>query len=74
MTTTTTARLTKGDYQNYLQQGISYEQYKQNMAKDLALNEDLKTKEYIHLNQRRMIRVEKNLYSFFRNHQPIKKS
>lgn len=58
-TTTTTARLTKGDYQTYLQQGISYQQYKQNMAEDLALNKDLKIKEYINLNQRRMHRVEK---------------
>lgn len=58
-TTTNSARLTKGDYQNYLQKGISYQQYKQNMAEDLALNNDLKTKEYIHLNQRRMYRVEK---------------
>lgn len=45
MITTTTVRLTKSDYQNYLQQGISYEQYKHNMAEDLALNDDLKTKE-----------------------------
>ena len=29
------------------------------MAEDLALNEDMKTKEYINLNQRRMYRVEK---------------
>ena len=58
-TTTNTARLTKGDYQTYLQQGISYQQYKQNMAEDLALNKDLKIKEYINLNQRRMHRVEK---------------
>ncbi|WP_407524944.1 thioredoxin family protein [Lacibacter sp. MH-610] len=58
-TTTNTARLTKGDYQTYLQQGISYQQYKQNMSEDLALNKDLKIKEYINLNQRRMHRVEK---------------
>ncbi len=58
-TTTNTVKLTKSDYKSFLQQGISYQQYKQNMAEDLALNEDLKTKEYIHLNQRRMVRVEK---------------
>lgn len=49
----------KGDYKNYLQKGISYNQYKQQMAEDLALNADLKIKEYINLNQRRMHRVEK---------------
>jgi hypothetical protein len=51
--------LVKSDYKNYLEKGISYNQYKQNMAEDLALNEDLKIKEYINLNQRRMHRVEK---------------
>ena len=49
----------KGDYKDYLQKGISYHQYKQQMAEDLALNADLKIKEYINLNQRRMHRVEK---------------
>ncbi len=51
--------LLKKDYKNILQKGISYAQYKQQMAEDLALNADLKTKEYINLNQRRMYRVEK---------------
>lgn len=51
--------LAKSDYKNYLQKGIGYNQYKIQMAEDLALNEDIKTKEYIHLNQRRMHRVEK---------------
>ncbi len=51
--------LSKSDYQQWLEEGISYEQYKHNMAEDLALNPDLKIKEYIHLNQRRMHRVEK---------------
>lgn len=49
----------KQDYKKYLQEGISYQQYKQQMAADLALNPDLKIKEYINLNQRRMRRVEK---------------
>lgn len=49
----------KSDYKNYLARGISYNQYKQQMAEDLALNEDLKIREYINLNQRRMYRVEK---------------
>ncbi|CAN5375457.1 thioredoxin family protein [soil metagenome] len=47
------------DYLNYLQKGVSYGVYKQQMASDLVLNEDSKTKEYIHLNQKRMQRVEK---------------
>ncbi|MFC0774013.1 thioredoxin family protein [Terrimonas alba] len=51
--------LTKADYRNYLENGISYNQYKQQMAEDLALNANMKTKEYINLNQRRMHRVEK---------------
>lgn len=53
------ATIDKADYKIYLQKGISYNQYKQNMAEDLALNSDLKIKEYINLNQRRMHRVEK---------------
>lgn len=51
--------ISKAGYKNYLDKGISYHQYKQQMAEDLALNEDLKIKEYINLNQRRMHRVEK---------------
>jgi hypothetical protein len=51
--------LVKADYKNYLEAGISFAQYKQNMAEDLALNADLKIKEYINLNQRRMHRLEK---------------
>lgn len=51
--------LTKADYRNYLRKGISYDQYKQNMAEDLATTEDGRMKEYINLNQRRMQRVEK---------------
>lgn len=50
---------TKQDYKKYLAKGIGYDEYKQNMAADLALNPDMKTKEYINLNQRRMHRVEK---------------
>jgi thioredoxin-like negative regulator of GroEL len=51
--------LVRSDYRNYLEKGISYDQYKRNMAEDLALNDDLKIKDYINLNQRRMHRVEK---------------
>lgn len=51
--------LNKAAYQLYLSKGISYQQYQQQMAEDLALNPDLQTKEYINLNQRRMQRVEK---------------
>ena len=60
MTNTTQQNgLTTLGYKNYLKKGISYNQYKQLMAEDLALNADLKIKEYINLNQRRMYRVEK---------------
>ena len=61
MTTDTAIKktLSRGDYKDYLQKGISYNQYIQQMAEDLALNADLKIKEYINLNQRRMHRVEK---------------
>ncbi len=58
-TATENTVIKKADYKNYLQKGISYDQYKQLMAEDLALNHDLKIKEYINLNQRRMHRVEK---------------
>lgn len=51
--------LSKQDYKNYLQKGISYLEYKQEMAAGLASNADLKVKEYISLNQRRMHRIEK---------------
>lgn len=51
--------LVKSDYKNYLEKAISYDQYKRNMAEDLAWNDDLKIREYINLNQRRMYRVEK---------------
>ena len=53
------ATLRKSDYERYLQKGIGYNQYKQQMAEDLAVNADFKIKEYINLNQRRMYRVEK---------------
>ena len=53
------ATLRKSDYERYLQNGIGYIQYKQQMAEDLAVNADFKIKEYINLNQRRMYRVEK---------------
>lgn len=53
------ATLRKADYEMYLQKGIGYNQYRQQMAEDLAVNADFKIKEYINLNQRRMYRVEK---------------
>ncbi len=56
---TTNTLIKKSDYAAYLEKGIGYNQYKQQMAEDLALNADLKIKEYINLNQRRMHRVEK---------------
>ncbi len=48
----------KSELKAYLLKGITYQAYKQQMAEDLALNPDMKMKEYIHLNQRRMHRVE----------------
>jgi Thioredoxin len=60
MTTATEKKLiNKQRFKNYLQQGVGYNVYKKNMAEDLALNADIKIKEYINLNQRRMHRVEK---------------
>ena len=50
---------TKSDYQAFLEKGIEYGAYQQNMANDLASNPDPKIKEYIQLNQARMKRVEK---------------
>ncbi len=58
-TTVTNTTIKKADYAAYLQIGIGYQQYKHQMAEDLALNADLKIKEYINLNQRRMHRVER---------------
>jgi hypothetical protein len=46
-------------YERYVREGINYNRYKQQMTEDLAKNADSKIKEYIHLNQRRMVRVEK---------------
>ena len=59
MTTTTNTLIKKSGYATYLEKGIGYNQYKQQMAIDLALNADPKIKEYISLNQHRMQRVEK---------------
>ncbi len=59
MTITKNTLIKKSDYAGYLENGIGYNQYKQRMAEDLALNADLKIKEYINLNQKRMHRVEK---------------
>ncbi len=59
ISTTQQKGLTKSDYKNYLAKGISYNQYKLNVAEDLAQNADLKIKEYININQRRMHRLEK---------------
>ncbi len=59
MTTTETKAIRKSDYQAYLQKGLGYDQYKHQMAADLVNNADANIKEYIHLNQHRMSRVEK---------------
>lgn len=46
-------------FKNYLDIGISYDQYKQQMSADLISNADSQIREYIHLNEARMHRVEK---------------
>ena len=51
--------INKAVYERYVREGINYSVYKQQMKEDLAKNADSKVKEYIHLNQRRMGRVEK---------------
>jgi hypothetical protein len=52
----------KLDYAKYLQNGIDYGKYKQQMAEDLISNPDEKIKGYIRLNQSRMQRVEKTFF------------
>ncbi len=59
MTATEIKSIGKSDYQNYLQKGIGYDQYKHQMTEELLYNPDTKIKEYINLNQHRMSRVEK---------------
>jgi thioredoxin-like negative regulator of GroEL len=59
MTTKEIGTIRKSDYQGYLEKGIGYHLYKQQMAEDLVNNADDKIKEYINLNQHRMNRVEK---------------
>lgn len=59
MTAAETKKLRKSDYHNYVQKGIGYVEYKENMSADLQHNADAKLKEYIHLNQHRISRLEK---------------
>jgi Thioredoxin len=61
-TETKNSTIKKTDYASYIQNGVDYDLYKRHMAEDLALNPDIKTKEYINLNQRRMYRVEKKYH------------
>lgn len=51
--------ITNLEYKEYFDKGINYAEYKEQMTQDLALNPDIKIKEYISLNQHRMHRVEK---------------
>lgn len=51
--------ISKVAFAKYLQEGISYKQYLEQMNEDLATNKDEKTKGYIHLNLHRMQRVNK---------------
>lgn len=53
--------LTKEDYKRTLAEGISYKEYKDQMAKDGASNPDAGTREYIKLNQARMSRIDKTI-------------
>ncbi len=59
---TVEGKISKSGYKDFLANGISYNQYKLQMADDLATNQDLKIKEYIRLNQSRMHRVEKTYF------------
>lgn len=58
-TTNSIASITNLEYKEYFDNGISYAEYKEQMADDLATNSDIKIKKYISLNQHRMHRVEK---------------
>lgn len=53
------SQILRKDYKRYIRDGISYDQYKIQMAEDFQFNEDEKVKSYIQLNQSRMHRVEK---------------
>ena len=59
MTAEKNSTISKLDYTRYLQNGIDYGKYKQQMGEDLLSNTDEKIKGYIRLNQSRMQRVEK---------------
>ncbi|CAN1546729.1 Thioredoxin [Flavobacteriaceae bacterium] len=59
ITENSVASITNLEYKEYFDNGISYAEYKEQMADDLATNSDIKIKEYISLNQHRMHRVEK---------------
>lgn len=59
MTTALNKTISRADYKTFLEKGITYGEYRQAMAADLVTNADPKIKEYIHLNQHRMNRVEK---------------
>lgn len=52
----------KSEYKQYFEKAIGYDLYNFQMAEDLIMNEDPKIKEYINLNQHRMIRVEKTYH------------
>lgn len=59
METIVEKKLLKSDYEAYVQKGIGYHHYKRKMEDDLKSNPDAKMREYIHLNQHRMNRMEK---------------
>jgi Thioredoxin len=59
MITASDKTISKEHYKKAWAEGISFDEYKKNMALDLAANPDSKVREYIHLNQARLSRIEK---------------
>lgn len=54
------SKITKTEYQSYFLNGIGYSQYRQESGQSIDEQTDEKMKEYIHLNDHRMNRLDKN--------------
>ncbi len=54
------SKITKTGYQSYFLNGIGYSQYRQESGQSIDEQTDEKMKEYIHLNDHRMNRLDKN--------------
>jgi thioredoxin-like negative regulator of GroEL len=54
--------LTRFNYERYVESGVTYEQYKENFAAELALEDASEYAQYLPLNWQRMNRVEKNFH------------